>query len=148
MTSAPVLRSLNSLLPQLISPSDTVRLALLAGPKDGSSASVFYEVWEPGGSQPVNSHPDSVEIFVILSGMGTAISDEHTVDLVAGDTLILPIGSHHRITNTSTTERLYAVTIMVSDRGASDSVGFADLVSAGVPTTWDSTDQAVLGAFS
>jgi mannose-6-phosphate isomerase-like protein (cupin superfamily) len=145
MTPAPIHRRLGSVVPTLIAPQDTVKLAMLAGPGDNSSASVFYEVWEPGGSQPVNSHPDSVEIFVILSGTGIAISDEHTVDLCAGDTLVLPPRSHHRIINSSDTQRLYAVTIMVSDNGALDTGGFADLVSAGTPTTWDSTDLKALG---
>ncbi len=145
MTPPPIHRSLGDVVPTLISPQDTVKLAMLAGPQDASSASVFYEVWEPGGSQPVNSHPDSVEIFVILSGTGIAVSDEHTVDLNAGDTLVLSPRSHHRIINSSDTQRLYAVTIMVSDRGALDTGGFADLVSAGTPTTWDSTDLKALG---
>jgi len=144
MTSPPILRHLDDVAPQLISPADTVKLALLAGPRDGSSASVFFEVWEPGGSQPDNSHPDSTEIFVILSGTGRAHSDEHVVDLGKGDALVLPPGSTHRIVNTSVTERLYAVTIMADDDGALPG-GFAELVNAGTVVGWDSTDRAILG---
>jgi mannose-6-phosphate isomerase-like protein (cupin superfamily) len=143
VTPPPVLRHLDEVAPQLISPADTVRLALLAGPADGSSASVFFEVWEPGGSQPDNSHPDSTEIFVILSGTGRAFSDEHVVDLRAGDALVLHPGSTHRIVNTSDTERLYAVTVMADDDGALPG-GFAGLVAKGTVTTWDDADRAVL----
>ncbi|GAA2863320.1 hypothetical protein GCM10010472_20760 [Pseudonocardia halophobica] len=142
-TPPPILRHLDDVAPQLISPSDTVKLALLAGPADGSSTSVFFEVWEPGGSQPDNSHPESTEIFVILSGTGRAHSDKHVVDLRAGDALVLPPNSVHRIVNTSGTERLYAVTVMADDDGALPG-GFAELVAKGTVTEWDATDRAVL----
>lgn len=144
MTSPPILRHFDDVAPQLISPGDTVKLALLAGPAEGSPASVFFEVWEPGGSQPDNAHPSSAEIFVVLSGSGHAYSDEHVVDLRAGDVLVLPPGSTHRIVNTSDTERLYAVTIMAEDSGALPG-GFAELVAKGTRTAWDAADRKVLG---
>lgn len=144
MTPAPILRRLDEVVPHRISPGDTVRLALLAGPGDGSSASVFFEVWEPGGAQPDNSHPKSTEVFVVLAGTGLAHSDEHTVALAAGSVLVLHAGSTHRIENTSSTERLYTVTVMADDAGALPG-GFAALVAAGTPDAWDGSDRAVLG---
>ncbi|KAA9166119.1 cupin domain-containing protein [Amycolatopsis acidicola] len=144
MSTPPTLRHLAEVTPQLISAGDTVKLALLAGPADGSPASVFFEVWEPGGSQPDNSHPESTEIFVVLSGTGRAHSDEHTVPLRAGDALVLNPGSTHRIVNTSATERLYTVTIMAEDSGAMPG-GFAELVAKGTVVDWDGTDHDVLG---
>jgi mannose-6-phosphate isomerase-like protein (cupin superfamily) len=143
MTTPPIRRGLDDVTARLISPADTVKLACLAGPEDGTPTSIFYEVWEPGGAQPDNSHADSTEIFVVLSGHGLAHSDEHAVPLKPGDVLILPAGSTHRIENTSTTERLYTVTIMANDAGALPG-GFAHLVNAGTPTTWDSYDRTVL----
>jgi quercetin dioxygenase-like cupin family protein len=143
-TPPPIVRHLDDVVPQLISPADTVKLALLAGPGDGSPTSVFFEVWEPGGAQPDNSHPESTEIFVILSGSGRAYSDEHTAELRAGDVLVLHPGSVHRIVNTSQTERLYAMTVMAADAGALPG-GFAGLVAAGTPVAWDGTDREVLG---
>jgi mannose-6-phosphate isomerase-like protein (cupin superfamily) len=143
MSKPPVVRHLDDVTPFLISPRDTVKLAPLSGPADGSPASVFFEVWEPGGAQPDNSHPASTEIFVILSGEGRAHSDEHTVHIGPGDVLVLPPGSVHRIENTSETERLYAVTIMAEDTGAMPG-GFARLVAAGTPAAWDGTDRTVL----
>ncbi|MFB7498808.1 cupin domain-containing protein [Streptomyces sp. NPDC056161] len=143
MSTPPVLRRLDDVVPRLISPKDTVRLACLAGPADGSPTSVFYEVWEPGGAQPDNSHPGSTEIFVVLGGHGLAHSDEHSVPIGPGDVLVLPPGSVHRIENTSATERLYTVTVMAEDGGALPG-GFAALVAAGTPTGWDGTDQSVL----
>jgi len=144
VSTPPILRHLDDLAPQLIPPVDTVKLACLAGPADGSSTSVFFEVWEPGGSQPDNSHPESAEIFVFLAGHGIAHSDEHSVEVGPGDVLILPAGSIHRIENTSATERMYTVTIMADDHGAMPG-GFAELVGAGPRVPWDDTDRAVLG---
>jgi mannose-6-phosphate isomerase-like protein (cupin superfamily) len=142
-SSAPVVRHLDDVAPMLISPADTVRLATLVRPSDGTDTSVFFEVWEPSGAQPPNSHPGSTEIFVVLRGEGRAFSDGHSVDLRAGDVLILPPGSVHRIVNTSPTERLYTVTIMANDPGALPG-GFAALVDRGTPLTWDAADRAVL----
>jgi mannose-6-phosphate isomerase-like protein (cupin superfamily) len=144
-SAAPVVRHLDDVVPRLISPDDTVRLATLVRPADGTDASVFFEIWEPGGAQPPNSHPDSAEIFVVLRGSGRAFSDEHTVDLRAGDVLILPPGSVHRIVNASDTERLYAVTIMARDAGALPG-GFAALVDRGTPMSWDPADRAALSS--
>ena len=139
----PVVRHLADVTPKLISRGDTVRLATLVRPADGTGTSVFYEVWEPGGSQPPNSHPDSTEVFVVLRGAGRAHSDGHVAELQAGDVLVLPPGSVHRIENTSATERLYTVTIMANDPGALPG-GFAALVDKGTPVSWDDADREVL----
>jgi mannose-6-phosphate isomerase-like protein (cupin superfamily) len=143
----PIVRHLEDVVPRLISPADTVRLATLVRPADGTGTSVFYEVWEPGGSQPPNSHPDSTEIFIVLRGTGRAHSDGHAADLRAGDVLRLPPGSVHRIENTSATERLYTVTIMANDPGALPG-GFAALVDKGTPVSWQDADRDVLGGGS
>jgi quercetin dioxygenase-like cupin family protein len=140
---SPVVRHLEDVVPKLISPADTVRLATLVRPADGTGTSVFYEVWEPGGSQPPNSHPGSTEIFVVLRGTGRAHSDGNAADLRAGDVLVLAPGSVHRIENTSATERLYTVTIMANDPGALPG-GFAALVDKGTPADWDNADREVL----
>jgi len=138
-TPAPVLHPLAQVQARRISAGDTVRLAVLSGPADGSGTSVSFEVWDPGGSQPPNSHSDSVETFVVLAGRGRAYSDEHVRDLGPGDVLVLPAGSTHRIVNTSATERLYTITVMSPD------AGFAALIEAGRPAPLDADDLAVLG---
>jgi mannose-6-phosphate isomerase-like protein (cupin superfamily) len=130
-------------MPRKISADDTVRLALLAGPADGISSSVYFEVWEPGGAQPVNSHPESAEIFVVLRGRGVAHCDDEIVEIGPGDTLVLPPNSSHRIVNPSSTERLYTVTIMAADAGAMAG-GFAALVERGEARSWDDRDRATL----
>lgn len=116
-----------------------VRQIFLTGPEDGSTTSVFYEVWDPQSEQPDNEHDDSVEIFLFLSGHGHAKCDEFETDVKAGDILILPAGSVHRIRNTSDDERMYAVTVMANDPGSMPG-GFAKLVTDGIAAPVDEID--------
>lgn len=150
MADQPLLKSIADLPAYRITASDTVRLVPLTGPEDGSPTSVFVEIWDPKGRQPDNSHPDSVEIFVFLQGEGVAQSDEHSVEVRAGDVLVLPVGSVHHIENTSSTDRLYAITVMANDLGSqpeeSTMPGFHALVTSGVTVPLDEADLAVIGA--
>jgi mannose-6-phosphate isomerase-like protein (cupin superfamily) len=147
MSNAPLLKHDTDYTAYRITESDTVRLVPLTGPTDGSPTSVFLEIWDPEGVQPDNSHPDSVEIFVFLQGEGVAYSDEHSVAVSPGDVLVLPVGSVHHIKNTSTIERLYALTVMANDLGSqpdgSPVTGFHELVLGGVPVALDDADRAV-----
>jgi mannose-6-phosphate isomerase-like protein (cupin superfamily) len=138
MTIAPIVRAPEDLEAFRISPDDTVKLAVLSAPSTGSDATVVFEIWEPAVAQPPNSHPCSAETFVVLAGTAVAESDEHAVSLRAGQTLVLAPGSVHRIVNSSSTRRLYALTIMANDGG------FAELITRGTPAPLDAEDLAVL----
>jgi mannose-6-phosphate isomerase-like protein (cupin superfamily) len=147
MAAAPILKHLDDLKAHRISPGDTVSLVPLTGPSDGAPTSAFFEIWDPQGVQPDNSHPDSVEIFIILEGEGEAVSDEHTVAIKAGDVLVLPSGSVHHIRNTSAESRLYAVTIMANDLGSqpdSTTSGFEALVKNGAEVEFEAVDKAAI----
>jgi mannose-6-phosphate isomerase-like protein (cupin superfamily) len=61
-------------------------------------------------------------------------------DLGPGDVIVLPATSVHHIVNTSTTDRLYTITVMENDGG------FADLIFSGPEAFLDDADAAVLGA--
>jgi mannose-6-phosphate isomerase-like protein (cupin superfamily) len=142
MADAPILKHIDDLATYRIAPDDTVKLMPLAGPAaDGVGTSVFFEMWDPQGAQPDNEHAESVEMFIFLKGEGIAYSDEHSVAVKAGDVLVLPKTSVHRIVNTSETERLYAVTIMADDAGSMDG-GFEHLVLSGTTTAFDADDRA------
>lgn len=121
-----------------IAAGDSVRLAVLGSPDDGWDATTALEIWDPGGSQPPNRHPHSVETFLFLSGSGVATSDGVERPVVAGDHLVLPAGSTHTIANTGP-GRLYAITTMVPDDG------FAALIRAGVPDVLDDDDLRAVG---
>jgi mannose-6-phosphate isomerase-like protein (cupin superfamily) len=119
-----------------IGPGDSVRLAVLAGP-EVSPVTVILEAWDRDGAQPPNTHPESTELFVFLSGSGTANCDGNEVPVEAGSTLVLPMGSVHFIRNTGP-GRMYAITLMSPDGG------FADLVRNGPPAETDDEDRAML----
>ena len=119
-----------------ISAGDTVRLGVLAGP-EVSPVTVILESWDVGGAQPPNSHPNSTELFVFLRGHGTADCDGNKVAVRAGETLVLPQGSRHYITNTGP-GRMYSITLMSPDDG------FADLVRRGPLAETDDEDRSVL----
>jgi mannose-6-phosphate isomerase-like protein (cupin superfamily) len=119
-----------------ISPGDTVRLGVLAGP-EVSPVTMLLEAWDVGGAQPPNSHPISTELFFFLRGRGLATCDGTWTEVGAGATLVLPPGSLHHITNTGPS-RLYAITMMSPDDG------FAELVRRGPLAVTDSEDRAVL----
>lgn len=121
-----------------IAPGDTNKLAILHAPDDGADLTIVFEVWEPGGAQPPNSHPRSVETFLFLAGEGIAVCDGEERAVGAGDLLALPAGSVHQIRNTGL-GRLYAITTMVPDDG------FAALIRNGVADHLDGDDLAVLG---
>jgi mannose-6-phosphate isomerase-like protein (cupin superfamily) len=119
-----------------ITAGDSVKLAVMRKPDDLYDACVVFEVWEPGGAQPPNSHPGSVETFYFLEGRGTAYCDGVATVVTAGQLLVLPPNSVHRIVNTEP-GRLYAITTMAPD------AGFASLIESGLPTTLDADDLAV-----
>jgi mannose-6-phosphate isomerase-like protein (cupin superfamily) len=75
--------------------------------------------------------------FLFLRGQGIATCDGDEVAVRAGDTLVLPQGSLHFITNTGA-GRIYSITL-VSPVG-----GFADLVRRGPRAGTDEEDRSVL----
>ena len=121
-----------------ITPGDSVRLAVLAGP-EVSPVTVILESWEVGGAQPPNSHPHSTELFLFLKGEGVATCDGVEAPVAAGDTLVLPATSVHHIRNTGT-GRMYSITLMSPDDG------FADLVRRGPVAVTDDEDRLALAA--
>ncbi|MEE3851833.1 cupin domain-containing protein [Gordonia sp. LSe1-13] len=141
MIAAPVVADVDTLHGYKISPDDTVTLAVLSGPEtSGSDTTVCLEIWEPLGSQPPNSHPESTETFVIVAGDGVAYSDDHVRPVSAGTIIVLPKGSVHRIANSSETDKMYAITVMERDGG------FEDMILRGSPVALSDEDRAVLGA--
>jgi nicotinamidase-related amidase/mannose-6-phosphate isomerase-like protein (cupin superfamily) len=120
-----------------IAPGDTVKLVPLRRPDSVYDASVFLEIWDPGGSQPPNTHEGSVETFFILQGSGVAHVDGVETTLEASEFVVLAPRSVHRIENTGA-GRLYAITTMTPD------AGFASLVEAGVPEPLDEVDLRAL----
>ena len=62
----------------------------------------------PPGARPcpVHAHSHWWEFFIIVSGKAIVQRDGETVEAVAGDCMMQPAGTRHRIRNGSTTEDL------------------------------------------
>ena len=52
MSVPPPHKPLREITAHHITAGDTVKLAVLTGPRDGSPTTVVFEIWEPGGAQP------------------------------------------------------------------------------------------------
>ena len=121
-----------------ISPQDTNRLAIVFDPSSSDiSLTSCVEIFEVGGQTPPNRHNLAVEMFFILKGEGEASCDGKTVQIQAGDSLLVPPQGIHVIRNTGTT-RLYALCIMVPNED------FAELIRSGTPVELDAEDLRVL----
>ncbi|AZI42464.1 cupin domain-containing protein [Deinococcus psychrotolerans] len=78
--------------------------AALATPSLGAQeVSVVRQHQIPGGFNPVHTQ-DHEEVMVLLSGSVTISSGEERVALAAGDSLIVPPQTLHRVDNTGPTE--------------------------------------------
>ncbi|MDL9948658.1 cupin domain-containing protein [Gordonia sp. ABSL11-1] len=141
MTIPPFVIDVDDLVGYKISPDDTVTLALLSGPAtSGSETTVCLEIWDPLGTQPPNSHPESSETFVVLRGEGVGHSDEHTRLLSSGTVIVMAAGSVHQIVNTSPTHKMYAITVMERDRG------FEEMILSGTQVPLSNEDRKVVVA--
>jgi quercetin dioxygenase-like cupin family protein len=63
-----------------------------------------------GQANPLHVHADCSEILVLLEGSLSHVVGEETVELVAGDVLVVPPGMVHRAANNGTaTARMVVV---------------------------------------
>jgi nicotinamidase-related amidase/mannose-6-phosphate isomerase-like protein (cupin superfamily) len=122
-----------------ISGGDSVKLVPLRRPLGQTDASVFLEIWDPGGSQPPNSHADSIETFFFLRGRAIAHCDGKSAEVGEHEFLVLQPRSVHRVENVGE-GRLYAITTMLPD------AGFAALVDAGPAEPLDGEDRLFLNS--
>jgi len=138
MSTAPVVKHLDELKAFRISPGDTNYFACLADPIDeGVPFTIVYEIYEPGGATPPNSHRTAYEFFAILAGTGKGLCNGEEVDLLPGSTLMLPPGMEHVVKNTGE-GKLYALCVMVPNEE------FAEMIHNGTPVDLDAEDLAVI----
>ena len=125
-----------------IEASSTNRLVLVFDPIADDVPFVHcVEIWDEGGSQPPNVHPNAEEIFYILEGHAVARCEGRTFTLEAGDSFLARRGQTHQIANAGP-GRLYALCTMIPDDR------FAELIRRGVPAALDDEDLAVLRRLS
>jgi mannose-6-phosphate isomerase-like protein (cupin superfamily) len=134
----PVIKSPGDYQAFRISPQDTNRLALVFDPTVANMSLTYcVEIFDVGGKTPPNRHQFAVEMFFVIKGQGRAICDGKTVNIQAGDSILVPPNGVHVIENTGP-NRLYALCIMVPNED------FAELIRSGTPVDLDAEDLAVL----
>ncbi len=135
----PVVKSPKDYQAYRISPHDTNRLAIVFDPAiANSSLTCCVEIFEVGGKTPPNRHQWALEMFFVLKGEGRAVCDGKSMNIKAGDSLLVPATGTHVIENTGA-GRLYTLTIMVPNED------FAELIRSGTRVELDAEDMAVLG---
>lgn len=134
----PVTKSPKDYQAYRISPQDTNRLAIVFEPVTADASLTFcVEIFDEGGKTPPNRHQFAVEMFFVLKGEGLASCDGKTVQIRAGDSLLVPPTGIHEIRNTGS-GRLYTLCIMVPNED------FAELIRSGIPVELDEEDFRVL----
>ena len=135
----PIIKSPKDYQTYRISPDDSNRLAIIFDSMNANtSLTCCVEIFDVGGQTPPNRHQWAVEMFFVLKGEALAICDGKTVEIKAGDSLLVPPTGTHLIKNTGRT-RLYTLTVMVPNED------FSELIRSGIPVELDAEDMAVLG---
>ncbi|MBD0265031.1 MAG: cupin domain-containing protein [Tolypothrix sp. Co-bin9] len=135
----PVVKSPKDYQTYRISADDTNRLAIIFDSTNANaSLTCCIEIFDVGGKTPPNRHQWALEMFFVLKGEGIAVCDGKSVNIKAGDSLLVPPTGTHLIKNTGST-RLYTLTIMVPNED------FAELIRSGIPVELDEEDMTVLG---
>ena len=78
-------------------------------------AAVYDTSLEPGESIQPHYHPDSEEIYYILSGYGMMTIGEDKQEISRGDVVYIPLLAHHTLLNTGSVPlRFITVSVRVS----------------------------------
>lgn len=88
--------------------SGQVSYLLLAPGQFGSDRMAITMVHcEPGSEQPMHSHPDADQVYVIVAGRGLMRVDQDAEAVEPGTLVFIPRGSEHAIRNTGTERLVY-----------------------------------------
>ncbi|WP_414550106.1 cupin domain-containing protein [Anabaena sp. CCY 0017] len=135
----PIIKSPKDYQTYRISPQDSNRLAIIFDSINANtSLTSCIEIFDVGGQTPPNRHQWAVEMFFVLKGEGVAMCDGKSVQIQAGDSLLVPPTGTHLIKNTGK-NRLYTLTVMVPNED------FSELIRSGIPVELDAEDMEVLG---
>ena len=76
------------------SPQHHVHKSLTATPR----SDISIACWEPGQASPIHCHPGADEIYHVVEGEGLFNDGRTERTLVAGDTVVFPVGELHQVT--------------------------------------------------
>jgi quercetin dioxygenase-like cupin family protein len=90
---------------------------LASRPLTGSALTFGRVVIRPGRSNPRHAHDNCEEVLYLLSGRLRHSFGDKTVEMEAGDTLVVPAGVLHNAVNTGDTDADMIVAYSSGDRG-------------------------------
>jgi len=62
---------------------------------------------EPGSEQPMHSHPEAEQVYVVVSGTGLMRVDDEAQEVAPGTLVFIPRGAKHAIRNTGSEPLVY-----------------------------------------
>jgi quercetin dioxygenase-like cupin family protein len=94
---------------------------------DGSEQSFGIVYINPGKTNPEHWHTTAQEVVHMLQGECDIETEDATIKLRAGQTLFIPVGARHELTNNGWEPAVYVCSFSASGRGTH----FADPVGPG-----------------
>jgi len=81
---------------------------LLASGQFGSTRMAITMVHgDPGSEQPVHSHPEAEQVYVVVAGTGLMRVNHEALDVGPGTLVFIPPGAKHSILNTGSVPLVY-----------------------------------------
>ncbi len=74
-------------------------LLLAPGQFGAENLSITWVEGQPESEQPIHSHPDSEQVYVIVQGRGAMTVGDETQEVGAGTTILVPPATNHSIRN-------------------------------------------------
>ena len=93
---------------------------------DGTQVVIKKITVNPGARLSLQSHQKRAENWVRVAGRGLAEVDGREVILKEGQSVFVPVGIKHRLTNTSSKEELVIIEVATGDFDESDIERFVD----------------------
>ena len=75
-------------------------LLLAPGQFGAKNVAITWVEGQPGSEQPVHSHPDSEQVYVIVQGLGAMTVGDETREVGPGTVILVPPDTGHSIRNT------------------------------------------------
>ena len=75
-------------------------LLLAPGQFGAKNVAITWVEGQPGSEQPVHSHPDSEQVYVIVQGRGAMTAGDETREAGPGTAILVPPETGHSIRNT------------------------------------------------
>lgn len=82
-------------------------LLLAPGQFESDQMAITMVHGEPGSEQPMHSHPEAEQVYVVVSGTGLMRVDDEAQEVAPGMLVFIPRGAKHAIRNTGSEPLVY-----------------------------------------